>query len=719
MVTLRNLTIAKRAMILLATPLALGMLLVASILVLFQLAESAAQREANFAAIDRTCDQLARLATNAHREMQSFVYVRHVELLNGYEADRDEEKQTMEHLKSLCKQARVPLAEKELVDYQWRLFGGLNQLQWPQSSAPSVKFDQIKIRCRELCRLYVKGTQAQKANVAAARATQIPASTYFLWIKALLVGGGVFIVSLGALAARYLFTDIASRLGVIVDNSRRVANRQPLNAPVPGNDEISELDQLFRDMARTIELASNRERAIVDNALDIICSLNKNGEFTAISPAVESSWKFQPAELVGRQLSQFVSEEDVEHCVEGLAKARSQRESKFEVRIKTKSGGMLHISWSVHWSNEEQSYFCVGHDISDRKRAEELLRESESRIRLIIESMPVGLLITDSDGYIQMTNIQTDGMFGYRYEDLLGQHVSKILGDDFNASSTELWSIASKYMGRHSDVRATRKDGSSIQLQLSMTDFTFHGAKKILAAMLDMSERHAVEQLKKQLIGMVSHDLRTPLTMIQNTLTILQSEKLGRLDDRGKELVQAAGTETERLIEMINSLLDIEKMQTGKLQMDVQPVSVDSLISRSVTVVSHAAERHRVQVEAPSSGCEVLADGAKLVQVMVNLLSNAIKFSPPDSKVTVQCKEGEGWLNIEVSDYGRGIPDGQSELVFEKFYQVEASDRSEKGGTGLGLAICKTIVEAHGGHIGVKSAVGRGSTFWFKIPNHE
>lgn len=112
----------------------------------------------------------------------------------------------------------------------------------------------------------------------------------------------------------------------------------------------------------------------------------------------------------------------------------------------------------------------------------------------------------------------------------------------------------------------------------------------------------------------------------------------------------------------------------------------------------------------------MVADGAKLVQVLVNLLSNAIKFSPKQGHVSVVCQEKEGWLQVQVSDEGRGIPHAESELIFERFHQVEVSDRVEKGGTGLGLAICKSIVEAHGGQIGVQSEVGQGSTFWFKIP---
>lgn len=170
---------------------------------------------------------------------------------------------------------------------------------------------------------------------------------------------------------------------------------------------------------------------------------------------------------------------------------------------------------------------------------------------------------------------------------------------------------------------------------------------------------------------------------------------------------------------MINSLLDIEKMQSGTLQMELTPISLDSIISRAVTVVSHAAEKQRVIVAAAPTGYELVADGAKLVQVMINLLANAVKFSPRDGHVKVDCAQEGDWLQIEVLDEGRGIPESQTEVIFERFHQVEMSDRTEKDGTGLGLAICKSIVEAHGGTIGVKSNVGKGSRFWVKIPRPE
>lgn len=407
-----------------------------------------------------------------------------------------------------------------------------------------------------------------------------------------IIGAAVSVcVSVGL--ALFFTSGITRRVATVVDNSMRLARREKLQPLLSGSDEIARLDRIFHEMAATIEASAKRERAILDNALDVICSLNKNLEFVAVSPSVEKSWQYLQKEVIGRSLMEFVRPDDLQLTNMGLASARAEQESKFENGITTKSGSTVSVSWSVFWSADEQAYFCVGHDITDRKRAEELLRESESRIRLIIESMPIGLLIIDEDGFIEMTNIRTDQMFGYRYEDLLGEHISKLFGDSTPIQPEYLNQLVSKYLGKVSEVDTRRTDGSVVQVELSLNEFALHGAKKILAVMMDVSERYAVQQLKKQFVAMVSHDLRTPLTMIQNTLAILDSQTVGTLDKRGEQLVTNAENETRRLIEMINSLLDIEKMESGRMDMELHSVSLDSVISRSVTVVSHAAEKAR------------------------------------------------------------------------------------------------------------------------------
>lgn len=223
-------------------------------------------------------------------------------------------------------------------------------------------------------------------------------------------------------------------------------------------------------------------------------------------------------------------------------------------------------------------------------------------------------------------------------------------------------------------------------------------------------------QYKKDLIAMVSHDLRTPLTSIQGFLTLLSTGMYGSLSQQGSEGLNIADANAARLISLINDLLDIEKMESGRLHMEFENADVDDIVQRSINAVIAFAQQQQVDLMADPCKLSVLADRARLVQVLVNLLSNAIKFSPPHSLVKVVAEELADCVEFRVIDQGRGVPEKFKESIFERFQQVQDSDAKVKGGSGLGLTICKAIVEGHRGSIGVNSIEGTGSTFWFRVP---
>jgi len=714
-----NINLKRKGLILASVPLAAGLFFIGAVWYFFDRQHVRMEHQRTELAINSGISQSEKLLTDASKFALAFTYARQANLLDAYNHHAEDCKQKLAEVQQLLTDpAQIKEAER-MQQLFAELCGVLDRETAQSSDVTDSRLMNAPLEA-SVKRLF-DGYEAAASHLKAQHPVDAsaPDRIDISWMEYAILAAAVVNVAVTVAWTLRFSSVVTRRLSVLTDNASRLARREPLNPPIQGSDELVRLDRLFHDMARTIEAAAKRERDILDNAVDVICSLNKNFEFVAVSPSAERAWGYAPRELIGRSITEFVHESDADASHAWLADARSGKESKFENNMVTKDGAVVSALWSINYSVEEQAYFCVAHDITDRIRAEELLKDSEARVRLIIESMPVGLLIVDERGYIEMTNVQTDVMFGYSYEDLLGEHLSILFADQFANRPDSLSEVVAKFSGRVTDLDARRPDGSTLQVEFSLTEFTLHGTKKILAVMMDVSERHAVERLKKQLVAMVSHDLRTPLTMIQNTLMILGAQYLGTLEPKAAQLVQAAESETERLIEMINSLLDIEKMQSGTLEMDMTPISLDSIISRSVTVVAHAAEKQRVALEAGLTGCEVVADGAKLVQVLINLLANAIKFSPRDGKVSVNCEQDGDWLQIAVSDQGRGIPSSQTELIFERFHQVEVSDRTEKGGTGLGLAICKSIVEAHGGSIGVKSEVGHGSTFWFKIPSPE
>jgi two-component sensor histidine kinase len=209
--------------------------------------------------------------------------------------------------------------------------------------------------------------------------------------------------------------------------------------------------------------------------------------------------------------------------------------------------------------------------------------------------------------------------------------------------------------------------------------------------------------------------LRTPLTSIRGSLGLLASGVGGALSDEAVEVVAIAERNAVRLMALINDILDLERLETGTIELRFAQVRVGSILRRAMESLPALGHQHGITVEAPEVSSMIWADADRIVQVVVNLLSNAVKFSPPGGVVTIGVGLRDSWVEFRITDRGRGVPVADRRAIFERFRQVETSDAREMGGTGLGLAICKSIVEQHGGTIGVESEEGGGSTFWFRV----
>ncbi len=224
------------------------------------------------------------------------------------------------------------------------------------------------------------------------------------------------------------------------------------------------------------------------------------------------------------------------------------------------------------------------------------------------------------------------------------------------------------------------------------------------------------EQVKDEFIAVVGHELRTPLTSIRGSLGLLEGGVLGPLPEEAVSMLSLAIVNTDRLVRLINDILDLERIDAGGIDLHLAPVQTAGLVRQAIEVVQMTANEAKVTLQSDGAELTVSADPDRAVQVLVNLLGNAVKFSPRWSTVTVEVvAEGECAL-FSVRDHGRGIPADRLESVFERFRQVDASDAREKGGSGLGLPIARRIVEHHGGRMWVQSAEGSGSTFHFTLP---
>ena len=222
-------------------------------------------------------------------------------------------------------------------------------------------------------------------------------------------------------------------------------------------------------------------------------------------------------------------------------------------------------------------------------------------------------------------------------------------------------------------------------------------------------QRSELDQIKDEFISTVSHELRTPLTSIRGALGLLSAGLLGAVDPKAQNLLRIAVTNTDRLIRLINDILDIERMESGRATLHVRRCSLRELVIQAMETMNAMADAAGVtlslNVTATADAVAMDGDPDRILQVVTNLLSNAIKFSPSDTTVSLHIETDADWLTLRVSDQGRGIPTNKLESIFDRFQQVEASDSRQKGGTGLGLAICRTIVQQHNGSIWAESNV--------------
>lgn len=239
-----------------------------------------------------------------------------------------------------------------------------------------------------------------------------------------------------------------------------------------------------------------------------------------------------------------------------------------------------------------------------------------------------------------------------------------------------------------------------------------------LFAFHDVTRERELDRLKDEFVSMVTHEVRTPLTSIRGSLGLLAAGLLGDMPEQGQRMLEIAVQNTDRLMRLINDVLDLERIQSGRVALNRRHTRVADVMTQAGEAMRSMAETSNVTLTVERSGATAYLDPDRILQVLINLLSNAIKFSPPGGAVRLSSACDGDELQLFVEDQGRGIPQDKLDSIFERFQQVDATDSREKGGSGLGLAICKTIVEQHGGRIWARSTPGHGSTFIVALQIH-
>lgn len=343
--------------------------------------------------------------------------------------------------------------------------------------------------------------------------------------------------------------------------------------------------------------------------------------------------------------------------------------------------------------------------------------------RLAVEACPNGMVIIDRDGRIAMANVAIETQFGYRQEELLGHSVDMLVpvrprSQDARDRGASNRPAERHHIGADVDHFGWRKDGSEFPIEVVLTPI---GARKdclVLGVIIDLSERRRIERLKDEFVSTVSHELRTPLTSISGSLGLLMGQWAGKLPESAARLLEIAHKNSQRLVRLINDILDIEKIESGHVVFNLSRIGLRQLVEQAIESNRGFAESYgvRVRLDAASEDGKVNVDPDRLSQVMTNLLSNAIKFSPPDQEVLVAVEKYGNALRVSVRDHGVGIPAAFKPHIFEKFAQADATDSRQKGGTGLGLSIAKKIVERLGGAAGFADALGGGTIFHIELP---
>jgi signal transduction histidine kinase len=273
-------------------------------------------------------------------------------------------------------------------------------------------------------------------------------------------------------------------------------------------------------------------------------------------------------------------------------------------------------------------------------------------------------------------------------------------------------------LGTLAEQIAARLDLRRARQRLAHTDTELLAAAREARTAIETS-RASLERLKSEFIASVSHELRTPLTSIRGALGLLENGVLGQLSPLALEAVQIARSNSDRLILLVNDILDLEKIESGTLTLALAPLDTRRLVEDTLQELHISAEDAKISLAAEVlSSTPIVGDEVRLAQVLGNLVANAIKFSGPGGRVMVRVEDLDtGYTRFSIVDQGQGIAEDDIPRLFNRFQQLDGGDDRQKGGTGLGLALCKAIVEGHGGTIGVESSLGHGSTFWFELPH--
>ncbi|MBW4592226.1 MAG: PAS domain S-box protein [Brasilonema angustatum HA4187-MV1] len=483
-----------------------------------------------------------------------------------------------------------------------------------------------------------------------------------------------------------------------------------------------------------LQESEERFRSAFENAAIGKALVAIDGRWLRVNRSLCEIVGYCEAELLATTFQAITHPDDLDIDLDYVRQVLSDKIRYYEMekRYFHKQGHIVWIllSGSLVRDTEGKPLYFIAQiqDITRRKQAELALRDSERRFRAIFDQTFQFIGLLKPDGTLLEANQTALDFSGISHTDIV----------DRPFWEARWWTISTKTQNQLKEAIARAATGEFVRYEVDVLgrgdtvatiDFSLkpvvdetRNVILLIPEGRDISERKRVEKMKNEFISVVSHELRTPLSSIRGSLGLLASRRLDSQPQKQERMLEIAVAETERLTRLVNDILDLERLESGKIVLEKTSCDTATLMLQSVEVLRLLAEESKITLNISPLSVQVWADSDRIIQVLVNILGNAVKFSPAGSTVWLSAELSQNpILNtpqvlFQVKDQGRGIPTDKLESIFRRFQQVDASDSRSKGGTGLGLAICRSIVKQHGGQIWVQSVLGQGSTFYFTLP---
>ena len=494
-----------------------------------------------------------------------------------------------------------------------------------------------------------------------------------------------------------------------------------------------------------IRESEGRYRQIVEGSLGLVCTHDLEGRILSINGHGAQNLGRKVEEVVGHTLAELTSPDRRHLLAAYLESLVTHGEAQGLMHLQHSNGEDRVLAYRNRLVElKEGASYVLGFavDITEQVRAEEQLRTLSRQSNSVLETVGDGIYGIDLNGLITVVNPAAAEILGFTPEEMLGQNMHQLThhtrpdGTPYPESECPIQgSLRDLATVRVTNEVFWRKDGKPVPVEyvarpqietMEHADSQVEGQRRsravgVVVAFTDISERNALDKMKDEFISTVSHELRTPLTSLRAALGLLSAGALENRPEKIQQMMDIAIGSTDRLVHLVNDIMDLERIGSGKAEMHFVSCSVEEIFRRGMGVLQAQAAKAKVQFVVEANGVTLWADPDRIQQTITNLISNAIKFSRPESEgphqiVLKASSLADGQALIEVQDHGRGIPVDKLDAIFERFHQVDASDSRAMGGTGLGLAICRAIVAQHGGRIWATSTVGEGSTFHLTLP---